>query len=120
MRQDVYYWEENKREKEAAQHLYPPHVFAECFAVAGAQNFKLDIGVGSIFSELHNTSQPSYMALRKQVWEILEQKTRAFINTPLHKMRAKYALIMFTVKLKVAIAWSSVAQTQHEKEDHSF
>lgn len=66
MRQDVYYLEENKREKEAA-HLYPPHVFAECFAVAGAQNFKLDIGVGSIFSELHNTSQPSYMALMKQV-----------------------------------------------------
>lgn len=55
MRQDVYCLEENKREKEAA-YLYPPHVFAECFAVAGAQYFKLDIGVGSIFSELHHTS----------------------------------------------------------------
>lgn len=55
MRQDVYYSEENKREKEAA-YLYPPHVFAECFAVAGAQYFELDIGVGSIFSELHHTS----------------------------------------------------------------
>lgn len=79
MRQDVCDLEGNRREKEAA-HLYPPHVFAERLAVAGAQDLKLHVGVGSIFSELHNTSQPSYVALKKQVGEISEQKIFAFIK----------------------------------------
>lgn len=64
MKQNVDYLEENKREEEAA-YLYPPHIFAKCLAVASAQYFKLNIGVGTIFSELHYTSKPSYMALRK-------------------------------------------------------
>lgn len=53
-------------------YLYPPDIFAKCFTVASAQYFKLNIGVGAIFSELHNTSKSSYMALKKQFSNILQ------------------------------------------------
>lgn len=53
-------------------YLYPPDIFAKCFTVASAQYFKLNVGVGAIFSELHNTSKPSYMALRKQFSQIIQ------------------------------------------------
>lgn len=53
-------------EEKERKYCYPPHIFAKCFTVAGSKYLKLDIGVGTVFSEFHDARESNDMTLRKE------------------------------------------------------